>query len=133
MADLTDDQRDFMTRCPIEVMHGTPDGDIAEALVPTGFLQTVSAIGSKTTYDLSLVGRRSLPTHFNLHLTAVGENPIAMMKIMRDATGKELSELKMAFDQVPALMKENVPLAEAQLIKKTVADAGGTVSLAPCA
>lgn len=68
-------------------------------------------------------------TEFNVELTAAGSNKIAVIKAVREITGLGLGEAKALVEGAPKLLKENMPKAEAEDIKKKLSDAGATVTL----
>jgi large subunit ribosomal protein L7/L12 len=68
-------------------------------------------------------------TEFNVELAEVGGNKIAVIKAVKAATGLGLGEAKALVDGAPATIKENVPTAEAEELKKQLEDAGAKVEL----
>lgn len=66
---------------------------------------------------------------FDIELVAAGDGKIGVIKIVKELTGKGLKEAKDLVDAVPAIVKEKVPKAEAEDIKKQLMDAGATVNL----
>jgi len=68
-------------------------------------------------------------TDFNIELVAGGDAKIAVIKVVREITGKGLKEAKDLVDAAPKVVKEKVPKAEAEEIKKKLEAAGATVSL----
>jgi large subunit ribosomal protein L7/L12 len=68
-------------------------------------------------------------TDFNIELVAAGDAKIAIIKIIREVTGKGLKEAKDMVDSAPKVVKEKVPKAEAEELKKKLEDAGATVNL----
>lgn len=68
-------------------------------------------------------------TSFNVELTAVGTNKIAVIKIVREATGKGLKEAKDMVDGAPKTIKEGATKEEAEALKKQLEEAGGSVTL----
>ena len=68
-------------------------------------------------------------SEFNVELTEVGANKIAVIKVVREVTGKGLKEAKDLVDGAPKVVKENAPKAEAEEIKKKIEEAGGKVAL----
>ncbi len=68
-------------------------------------------------------------TSFDIELTAAGENKIAVIKIIRDLTGKGLKEAKDLVDTAPKIIKEKVEKAEAEEIKKKLEEVGAKVTL----
>ena len=68
-------------------------------------------------------------TDFDVVLTAAGQAKIAVIKAVRAITNLGLKEAKVLVDAAPKAVKENVPQAEAEEIKKTLEEAGATVEL----
>lgn len=69
---------------------------------------------------------------FDVILTAVGDQKIEVIKVVRDATGKGLKEAKDLVDAAassPQLVKENAKKEEAEEIKKKLETAGAKVEL----
>ena len=66
---------------------------------------------------------------FNVELAEAGGNKIAVIKVVREITGLGLKEAKDMTDGVPKVIKENVPKAEAEEMKKKIEDAGGKANL----
>jgi large subunit ribosomal protein L7/L12 len=68
-------------------------------------------------------------TEFDVVLTSFGENKVAVIKTVRGITGLGLKEAKDAVEGVPTVLKEGVPKAEAEDIKKQLTEAGATVEI----
>ena len=68
-------------------------------------------------------------TEFTVVLAAFGENKVNVIKAVRELTGLGLKEAKDLVDGAPKPVKEAVPKAEAETIKKKLEEAGGTVEL----
>src|SRR2546428_9353713 len=66
---------------------------------------------------------------FTVVLTGSGDKKIQVIKVVRELTGLGLKEAKDLVDGAPKPIKEGVPKAEAETIKKKIEDAGGTVEL----
>ncbi len=69
-------------------------------------------------------------TEFNVVLKDAGANKIAVIKVVREATGLGLKEAKDLVDGAPKTIKENVAKEEAESMKAKFAEAGATVELA---
>jgi large subunit ribosomal protein L7/L12 len=67
--------------------------------------------------------------NFNVELTESGTQKIAVIKVVREITGLPLGEAKAAVDSAPKVIKENVPKAEAEEMKKKLETAGAKVTL----
>jgi large subunit ribosomal protein L7/L12 len=66
---------------------------------------------------------------FTVVLTTAGDKKIQVIKVVRELTGLGLKEAKDLVDGAPKPVKEGVPKAEAEAIKKKLEEAGGTVEL----
>ena len=62
-------------------------------------------------------------------LKSAGDKKIQVIKVVRELTGLGLKEAKDLVDGAPKPVKEAVPKAEAETIKKKLEEAGGTVEL----
>ena len=68
-------------------------------------------------------------SEFDIELTSVGEKKINVIKVIRTITSLGLKEAKDLTDNAPSMVKEVVPKAEAEEIKKQLEEAGATVTL----
>lgn len=68
-------------------------------------------------------------TSFNVELTDAGANKIAVIKVVKAATGLGLAEAKALVDGAPKVIKENMPKADAETLKKDIEAAGGKAEL----
>lgn len=68
-------------------------------------------------------------TAFDVVLTKVGEQKIAVIKVVREVTNKGLQEAKQLVDSAPQVVKSGVPKAEADELKKKLEDAGAAVEI----
>jgi len=67
---------------------------------------------------------------FNVVLKDAGSNKIAVIKVVREATGLGLKEAKDLVDGAPKTVKENASKEDAEALQKALTDAGATVELA---
>ncbi len=68
-------------------------------------------------------------SEFDVELVAAGDAKIAVIKIVREVTGQGLKDAKDIVDAAPKVLKEKVPKAEAEELKKKLEEAGATVNL----
>ena len=68
-------------------------------------------------------------TEFTVMLLAAGENKVNTIKAVREVTSLGLKEAKDLVDGAPKTLKEGVSKAEAEDIKKKLAEAGATVEI----
>jgi len=66
---------------------------------------------------------------FSVVLTGSGDKKIQVIKVVRELTGLGLKEAKDLVDGAPKTVKEEVPKAQAEEMKKKIEEAGGTVEL----
>ncbi|HEY7673559.1 MAG TPA: 50S ribosomal protein L7/L12 [Gammaproteobacteria bacterium] len=68
-------------------------------------------------------------TEFNVTMTAFGDNKVAVIKVVRSVTGLGLKEAKDLVEGVPSVVKEALPKAEAEAIKKQLEEAGAKAEI----
>ncbi len=68
-------------------------------------------------------------TEFDVVLSDVGSNKIAVIKSLRAITGLGLKEAKATVDELPATLKEGVSKEDAEEAKKQLEEAGAKVDL----
>lgn len=66
---------------------------------------------------------------FDAVLTAIGDEKIKVIKVVREITGLGLKEAKDLVDSTPKPIKEKVTKEEAEEIKKKIGEVGGTVEV----
>jgi len=68
-------------------------------------------------------------TEFDVVLTSFGDKKVAVIKAVRTITALGLKEAKDLVESAPAPIKEGVPKAEADDLKKQLEEAGASVEL----
>ena len=68
-------------------------------------------------------------TEFDLELTDVGANKIAVIKVVREITGLGLKEAKEAVDGAPKVIKEGMSKDDAEAAAKKFEEAGAKATL----
>ena len=68
-------------------------------------------------------------TEFNVTMSSFGANKVGVIKVIREITGLGLKEAKDLVEGVPSSVKEGIPKADAEAIKKKLADAGATAEI----
>ncbi|MDH6366475.1 MULTISPECIES: 50S ribosomal protein L7/L12 [Breznakia] len=69
------------------------------------------------------------PTEVTVTITEVGASKVNVIKAVREITGLGLLEAKQKVEATPAVIKENIPVAEAEEIKTKLVDAGAAVEV----
>lgn len=62
-----------------------------------------------------------------VHLSAVGDQKIAVIKAVKEILGLGLKEAKDLVDGAPALIKDSMKKEDADVLKKKIEEAGGKV------
>lgn len=68
-------------------------------------------------------------TEFDVILKAAGASKLAVVKLVKELTGKGLKEAKDLVDGAPASLKEGISKDEAEALKKQLEEAGAEVEL----
>ena len=68
-------------------------------------------------------------TEFNVMLLEAGANKVSVIKVVRELTGLGLKEAKDLVDGAPKPVKEAIPKADADALKKQLEDAGAKVEI----
>ena len=68
-------------------------------------------------------------TEFTVVLAATGDKKVEVIKVVRAATGLGLKEAKDLVDGAPKPVKEGIPKADADALKKQLEDAGAKVEI----
>ena len=101
-----------------ELVHAVEDEfgvSAAAAVVAAGPVAEVAAVEEKTEFDLEL--------------TDVGGNKIAVIKVVREITGLGLKEAKEAVDGAPKVLKEAMSKDDAEAAVKKLEEAGAKATL----
>ncbi len=64
----------------------------------------------------------------NVELTEVGQQKIAVIKVVKEALGLDLKGAKDLVEKAPVIIKENVKSDEADALKTKLTEAGATVN-----
>ena len=68
-------------------------------------------------------------TEFTVTMTSFGANKVGVIKVIREITGLGLKEAKDLVEGVPSTVKESIPKADADAIKKKLEDAGAAAEV----
>ncbi len=68
-------------------------------------------------------------TEFTVTLTEFGANKVGVIKVIREITGLGLKEAKDLVEGAPSTVKEGIPKADADAIKKKLDDAGAKAAI----
>lgn len=67
------------------------------------------------------------PTSVNVVMTSFGDSKVGVIKVVRTITGLGLVDAKKLVDNLPAEIKKDCAMDEAENIKKQLVEAGATV------
>lgn len=102
--------------------------DVVELIVMMEKKFGVSA-ASAVAVSAGLVETVEEKTEFNVVLSAIGSNKVAVIKAVRSATGLGLKQAKDIVESAPATIKEGTSKDDAETLKKALEEAGATVEL----
>src|SRR5215510_3384784 len=68
-------------------------------------------------------------TEFTVTMTSFGANKVGVIKVIREITGLGLKEAKDLVEGVPSVVKEGIPKADADGIKKKLEEAGAAAEI----
>ncbi|HEY4526716.1 MAG TPA: 50S ribosomal protein L7/L12 [Candidatus Paceibacterota bacterium] len=68
-------------------------------------------------------------SEFDVELTAMGDQKIAVIKVVKEALALGLAEAKTLVESAPAPLKQGMKKEDAEALKKKIEDAGGKVTL----
>ena len=68
-------------------------------------------------------------TEFNVVLTSFGANKVSVIKAVREVTGLGLKEAKDLVEGAPQVVKEGIPKADADALKKKLEEAGASAEI----
>ena len=68
-------------------------------------------------------------TDFDVVLKAAGANKLQVVKAVKEACGLGLKEAKELVDGAPSTLKEGMPKADAEALKKTLEEVGAEIEL----
>ena len=100
--------------------------DLISAMEEKFGVSAAAAVAAAPTAAAAVVEEQ---TEFDVILTSFGENKVSVIKTVRGITGLGLKEAKDAVEGVPTVLKEGIPKAEAEDIKKQLSEAGATVEV----
>ncbi len=103
-----------------ELVKGIEDKFGVSAAAPAAVAVAAPAAGAAAAEEKS---------EFDVVLAAAGDGKIAVIKVVREATGLGLKDAKELVDGAPKTVKEGVAKAEAEELKKKLEEAGATVEL----
>ena len=68
-------------------------------------------------------------TEFTVTMTSFGANKVGVIKVIREITGLGLKEAKDLVEGVPSMIKDSIPKADADSIKKKLEEAGAAAEI----
>ncbi len=74
-------------------------------------------------------GSEEEKTEFSVELTEVGANKIAVIKVVKNATGLGLKEAKDLVEAAPKMVKEGITKEDSENLKKELEEAGAKVTV----
>ncbi len=69
------------------------------------------------------------PSEVTVTLTGISGSKVGVIKALRDITGLGMMDAKKLVDNAPSVIKENIPVAEADELKSQLIEAGAEVEV----
>lgn len=113
----------------IDAVASMPVMDVIELITLMEDKFGVSAAAPAPVAALSTVEEAEEKTEFDIILSAIGANKIAVIKAVRTATGLGLKEAKDMVESAPATIKEAVSKEESETLKKLLEETGASVEV----
>jgi len=89
----------------------------------------VSAVAVATPAQSGPASGGDEKAEFDVELTAMGDQKIAVIKVVKEALALGLAEAKATVESAPVMMKQGVKKEQAEEWKKKIEAAGGKVTL----
>ena len=86
----------------------------------------VAAVGGAAAAAAPVVEEQ---TEFTVNMTSFGANKVGVIKVIREITGLGLKEAKDLVEGVPSMIKDSIPKADADAIKKKLDEAGAAAEI----
>jgi len=86
----------------------------------------VAAVGGGAAAD---AGAQEEQTEFDVVMKSFGDNKVAVIKVVRTATGLGLKEAKDLVEGAPSTVKEAISKGDAEELKKQLEEAGASVEI----
>ncbi|MBU0626519.1 50S ribosomal protein L7/L12 [Patescibacteria group bacterium] len=126
MADLSKDAQKIMDL--VKEMSAVDLNQLVKGLEEefgvTAAATVVAVAGGDAGGDAGGAGNDSV----NIELTEIGQQKIAIIKVVKELLGLGLKEAKELVEKAPTILKENVKSDEADAIKEKLQAEGATVS-----
>ncbi len=90
---------------------------------------SAAAVAAAPAAGAAAVPEEEAATERTVMLASLGDNKIGVIKVIRAITGLGLKESKEMAEGAPCAVKEDVPVEEAEELKKQLEEAGATVEL----
>jgi large subunit ribosomal protein L7/L12 len=102
---------------------------LIEAMEEKFGVTAAAAVAAAPAADADAGAAAEEQTEFDVVLTSAGEKKVNVIKVVRAVTSLGLKEAKGLVDGAPSSIKEGVPKAEAEDVKKQLEEAGGSAEL----
>ena len=83
----------------------------------------------KEEYGIEPAAAAEEKTEFDVVLKSAGAQKLAVVKAVKEACGLGLKEAKDLVDAAPSVLKEGLPKAEAESLKKAIEESGAEVEV----
>jgi large subunit ribosomal protein L7/L12 len=102
--------------------------DLIEAMEEKFNVSAASAVAAVAAPAASAAAEEE-KTEFDVVMTSFGANKVSVIKVVRSLTGLGLKEAKDLVEGAPSTVKEGLPKADAEDMKKQLEEAGASVDV----
>lgn len=103
--------------------------ELIEAMEKKFNVTAAVAVAAPMAGAVGAVAAAEEKTEFTVTMTNFGANKVGVIKVIRSITGLGLKEAKDLVEGTPAVVKDGIPKAEANDIKKQLEEAGASVEI----
>ena len=108
-----------------ELVKAVEDKFGVKAAAPAQMMMAAPAAGSVATAGAASEEK----TDFTVFMTSAGDKKIQVIKVVRELTGLGLKEAKDLVEAAPKAVKDGVPKAQAEDMKKKLMESGAVIEL----
>ena len=103
--------------------------DLISAMEEKFGVSAAAAVAAAPAAAAGDAGAAAEQTEFDVVLTGMGANKVAVIKAVRAITGLGLKEAKAEVESAPSTVKEGIGKDEAEEVKKQLEEAGASVEI----
>lgn len=112
-----------------QILDAVAEMSVAEVVKLISLMEEKFGVSASTAVNQESAKTVEEKTEFDVILSKVGTNKIAVIKTVRGSTGLGLKEAKDLVESSPAILKEGISKDDANALKKSLEEAGASVEV----